>query len=71
MYSNYKEDLHVKCNLRLQSIVYRELPPHMREGRVELDEDGRPVHDIRQDCRFALIVTKVDKRTGRECGNVE
>ncbi|PBK85635.1 hypothetical protein ARMGADRAFT_1017708 [Armillaria gallica] len=39
-------------------------------GMIPVDKRGNPVYDLKINGRFSLIITKVSKDMGMECGDL-
>ncbi|KAF9023652.1 hypothetical protein BDZ89DRAFT_1069664 [Hymenopellis radicata] len=67
-YNEWKEERHKLATIRMNTSLF--YSSSTQPETFKLDENGFVAYDVRVNGRFALIITKVDKRTGQECGNL-
>ena len=61
-------NLHMAASIPLYTSQYLAKPNVFRQY-LTLDEDGIPKYEEKHH-RFALFVTKIDKKTGEKCGDL-
>ncbi|KAK0237266.1 hypothetical protein EDD85DRAFT_605149 [Armillaria nabsnona] len=66
-YDRAKESIHKKYMLP----ILKQLSQHPKtRGTVPVDSNGEPIYDPKVYGRFAFIITKVSKKTGKACGDL-
>ncbi|KAK0433196.1 hypothetical protein EV421DRAFT_1910345 [Armillaria borealis] len=67
-YDGAKEAIHKKHTIPiLKAMNQSQVVPR---GMIPVDKSGNPVYDPKINGRFSLIITKVSKATGMECGDL-
>ncbi|KAK0189395.1 hypothetical protein F5146DRAFT_1050800, partial [Armillaria mellea] len=66
-YDRAKESIHKKYMLP----ILKQLSKHPKtRGTAPVDSNGEPIYDPKVHGRFAFIITKVSKKTGKACGDL-
>ncbi|PBK69322.1 hypothetical protein ARMSODRAFT_1004112 [Armillaria solidipes] len=66
-YDRAKESIHKRYMLP----ILKQLSQHPKtRGTVPVDSNGEPIYDPKVHGRFAFIITKVSKKTGKACGDL-
>ncbi|SJL10857.1 uncharacterized protein ARMOST_14252 [Armillaria ostoyae] len=66
-YDRAKESIHKRYMLP----ILKQLSQHPKtRGTVPIDSNGEPIYDPKVHGRFAFIIMKVSKKTGKACGDL-
>ncbi|KAF8911267.1 hypothetical protein CPB85DRAFT_1304483 [Mucidula mucida] len=66
-YNDWKEEIHKAASIPLYTSTFY-AAPHLTTFKVE--QDGMVAYDVKTFGRFAIIIVKIDKQTGKECGEL-
>ncbi|KAG7441215.1 uncharacterized protein BT62DRAFT_923442 [Guyanagaster necrorhizus] len=67
-YDGVKEVIHKKYMIPVMKAMSESLV--VPRGMIPMDEAGNPIYDPKVNGRFALVITKISKVTGIECGDL-